>query len=60
MELVDYKKGKLNIKNFQKIFFYALNTIIKLFFTRYSLYKNNFSNNDISRSSFSGIPPYKI
>ena len=33
MKLIDYKKDKIYIKNFQKIFFYAFNTIIELFFT---------------------------
>ena len=31
---------------------------MKLFFTRYSLYINNYPNMDITRSSFSGIPPF--
>ena len=37
-------------------YFYAFNTIIKLFFT--IPYQNNYSNIDISRPSFSGIPPF--
>ena len=34
----------------------AFNTIIKLFFTIHNLCMNNYSNIDISQSSFSGIP----
>ena len=33
MNLIFYKDDKLYIKFFQKYFFYAFNTIIKLFFT---------------------------
>ena len=33
MKLIFYKDDKLYIKFFQKIFFYAFNTVIKLFFT---------------------------
>ena len=33
MNFIFYKDDKLYIKFFQKIFFYAINTIIKLFFT---------------------------
>ena len=33
IKLIFNKKNKLYIKSFQKIFFYAFNTIIKLFFT---------------------------
>ena len=33
MNLINYKNDKLYIKNFQKIFFYASNTIMQLFFT---------------------------
>ena len=33
MNLIFYKDDNLYIKNFQKIFFYSFNTIIKLFFT---------------------------
>ena len=34
MKFIFYKKNKLYIKNFQKIFFYAFNTIMQLFFTK--------------------------
>ena len=54
MKSIKYKKDKLYIEN-QKIFFNAFNTIKQLFFT--IVYKNNYSNMDISRSSFSGTPP---
>ena len=33
MKLINYKEEKLQIKKFQKIFFYAFNTIMQLFFT---------------------------
>ena len=46
-------KNKLYIKKFEIIFFYPFNTIIKL-------YMNNYSNIDIPRSSFSGIPPFYV
>ena len=32
MKIIIYKKDKLYIKNFQKIYFYAFNTIMQLFF----------------------------
>ena len=33
MNLINYKKDKLNIEKIQKIFFFAFNTIMQLFFT---------------------------
>ena len=33
MKFILFKKDKLYIINFQKIFFYAFNTIMQLFFT---------------------------
>ena len=33
MKSIKYKKDKLYIENFQKIFFNAFNTIMQLFFT---------------------------
>ena len=56
MKLINYKKDKLHIKKFKNIFFcfyYHYATILY-----YGLYKNNYFNMDISRSSFSGIPPF--
>ena len=47
MKLINYKKDKLHIKKIISILFY-------------SLYKNNYFNMDISRSSFSGIPPLQL
>ena len=58
MKLVNYKNDKINIKFFEKIFFYASsNTIMKLFLTLVYMYTNNYYIIDISRSSYSGIPP---
>ena len=57
MKLVNYKNDKLKIKFFEKIIFYASNTIMKLFLTLVYMYTNNYYIIDISRSSYSGIPP---